>query len=91
MSQVRSPKPTGFPGSRATRLSPSVAALQTYSKCGVPPRIARTEGDDGVVPLGQRLGDDRQLHRPRGGGTSSVCIKVNMNFCCRGAKHNFNV
>ena len=23
------------------------------------------ERDDGVVPLGQRLGDDRQLHRPR--------------------------
>src|SRR5699024_4891635 len=38
-SQVSRPQPTGMPGSRATRVSPSVAAEQTYSKCGVPPRI----------------------------------------------------
>ena len=37
-SQVRTPKPTGVPVSSATRVSPSVAAEQTYSKCGVPPR-----------------------------------------------------
>src|SRR3954469_4281907 len=38
-SVVRTPLPTGLPASRATRVSPEVTASQTYSKCGVPPRI----------------------------------------------------
>src|SRR4051812_31532970 len=36
---VRTPLPTGLPASSATRVSPAVTASQTYSKCGVPPRI----------------------------------------------------
>ena len=39
VSQVRTPLPTGLPASRATRVSPAVTASQTYSKCGVPPRM----------------------------------------------------
>src|SRR3954471_2526039 len=39
VSQVRTPLPTGLPASSATRVSPAVTASQTYSKCGVPPRI----------------------------------------------------
>src|SRR5579883_418370 len=39
VSQVRTPNPTGMPDSTATRVSPSVAAAQTYSKWGVPPRM----------------------------------------------------
>src|SRR3954451_18017352 len=38
VSQVRTPLPTGFPASSATRVSPAVTESQTYSKCGVPPR-----------------------------------------------------
>ena len=38
VSQVSTPKPTGTPVSTLTWVSPSVAAWQTYSKCGVPPR-----------------------------------------------------
>src|SRR5688500_1649990 len=38
VSHVRTPLPTGFPASRATRVSPAVTASHTYSKCGVPPR-----------------------------------------------------
>src|SRR4051794_32176917 len=36
---VRTPLPTGLPASSATRVSPAVTASQTYSKCGVPPRM----------------------------------------------------
>src|SRR3954471_20893192 len=39
VSQVRTPLPTGLPASSAPRVSPAVTASQTYSKCGVPPRI----------------------------------------------------
>src|SRR5918998_511072 len=39
VSQVRTPFPTGFPASSATRVRPAVTASQTYSKCGVPPRM----------------------------------------------------
>ena len=39
VSQVSTPLPTGVPSSSATRVSPAVTASQTYSKCGVPPRI----------------------------------------------------
>jgi hypothetical protein len=38
-SQVSTPNPTGIKVSRATASIPIVAAWQTYSKCGVPPRI----------------------------------------------------
>src|SRR3712207_475667 len=31
--------PAGLPASRATRVRPAVTASQTYSKCGVPPRM----------------------------------------------------
>src|SRR5215831_7858998 len=39
VSQVSTPLPTGVLASRATLVSPAVTASQTYSKCGVPPRI----------------------------------------------------
>src|SRR3954468_7874120 len=39
VSQVRTLLPTGLPASRATRVRPAVTASQTYSKCGVPPRM----------------------------------------------------
>ena len=49
-SRVSTPKPTGLPVSRATRVRPSVAAADTYSKCGVPPRMITPSATTASAP-----------------------------------------
>ena len=49
-SSVSTPKPTGLPVSSATRVSPSVAAAETYSKCGVPPRMITPSATTASAP-----------------------------------------
>ena len=59
---MSTPKPTGLPVSSATRVRPSVAASDTYSKCGVLAAHDHAERDHGIRSrLERRLRDDRQL------------------------------
>src|SRR3954452_11074229 len=50
VSVVSTPLPTGLAASRATRVSPAVTASQTYSKCGVPPRITTPRATTASCP-----------------------------------------
>ena len=65
VSQVSTPLPTGVRSSSATRVSPAVTASQTYSKCGVPPRITTPSATTASWSPGQLLADHRQLDRAR--------------------------
>src|SRR5690554_6870619 len=50
-SRVSTPNPTGLPVSSATRVRPSVAAFDTKSKCGVPPRMMTPRATTASAPF----------------------------------------
>ncbi len=49
-SRVRTPKPTGLPVWMLTCVRPLVAASETYSKCGVPPRMMTPSATTASAP-----------------------------------------